>query len=238
MLFFYLRHGDPVYRPDSLTPLGQRQAEALAHRLTQFGLDRVYASSSVRAQQTARPTCELLKCEPVVLDWCHEQLAYDQLSYTDGDGRRSWLFQNAGMRRLLNSPEVRALGADWFHHPAFADTSYAEGIRRIAKETDALFASLGYRHLPDEGIWDAEHPSSLRVALFAHQGFGQAFLSWVLDIPYPLFSTHFDMGHTGMTVIEFPEEPGRFAPCVLELANDGHLWREGLPTHYQNRVRF
>ena len=33
MLFFYVRHGDPVYDPDQLTPLGRRQAEALAKRL-------------------------------------------------------------------------------------------------------------------------------------------------------------------------------------------------------------
>lgn len=238
MLFFYLRHGDPVYNPDSLTPLGQRQAEALARRLAQFGLDRIYASSSTRALQTAQPTCELLKRQPIVLEWCHEHLAYSQLDYAGKDGRRTWLFQNAEMRRFLNSPEIRKLGVEWFRHEAFAGTPYAEGIRRIAKETDAFLAELGYRHLPEQGVWRAERPNAERVALFAHQGFGQAFLSWILDIPYPLFSTHFDMGHTGMTVIEFPEEEGEFVPCVLELANDGHLWREGLPTHYQNRVRF
>ena len=32
MLFFYIRHGDPIYSPDSLTPLGRRQAEALGRR--------------------------------------------------------------------------------------------------------------------------------------------------------------------------------------------------------------
>jgi len=29
MILFYVRHGDPIYDPDSLTPLGKRQAEAL-----------------------------------------------------------------------------------------------------------------------------------------------------------------------------------------------------------------
>ena len=28
MLLFYLRHGDPIDNPDSLTPLGMRQADA------------------------------------------------------------------------------------------------------------------------------------------------------------------------------------------------------------------
>ena len=35
MLLFYIRHGDPVYDPDSLTPLGLKQAEAVAKRLLQ-----------------------------------------------------------------------------------------------------------------------------------------------------------------------------------------------------------
>ena len=30
MLFYYVRHGDPIYTPDSLTELGHRQAEAVA----------------------------------------------------------------------------------------------------------------------------------------------------------------------------------------------------------------
>ena len=65
-----------------------------------------------------------------------------------------------------------------------------------------------------------------------------AFLSCVLDIPYPQFSTHFDMGHSGMTVLEFPEKPGWSIPRALQISNDSHLYESGLPTHYQNRLFF
>ena len=61
MLFFYIRHGDPIYNPDSLTPLGERQAEAVGKRLALFGIDEIYASTSNRAQLTAKPLCELVK---------------------------------------------------------------------------------------------------------------------------------------------------------------------------------
>ena len=33
MLLFYVRHGDPIYNPDSLTELGIKQAEALVIRM-------------------------------------------------------------------------------------------------------------------------------------------------------------------------------------------------------------
>ena len=46
MLLFYVRHGDPIYDPDSLTPLGLKQADALAKRLCRYGIDEIYSSSS------------------------------------------------------------------------------------------------------------------------------------------------------------------------------------------------
>ena len=63
MILYYVRHGDPIYNPDSLTPLGQRQAEAVGKRLALYGIDEVYSSDSNRAMQTAEPTCQLLKKE-------------------------------------------------------------------------------------------------------------------------------------------------------------------------------
>jgi hypothetical protein len=53
-----------------------------------------------------------------------------------------------------------------------------------------------------------------------------------------MICSHFDMGHTGMTVIEFSDLNGISIPKVLQLSNDSHLYREGLPTDYQNRIRF
>lgn len=61
MLLFYVRHGDPVYNPDSLTPLGKRQAEAVAKRLAIYGIDKIYSSTSNRAYRTAMPLSELTK---------------------------------------------------------------------------------------------------------------------------------------------------------------------------------
>ena len=49
MLLFYIRHGDPIYTPDQLTDLGQRQAEAVGHRLGLYGIDKIFSSTSTRA---------------------------------------------------------------------------------------------------------------------------------------------------------------------------------------------
>ena len=95
MLFFYLRHGDPIYDPDSLTPLGKRQAEALGKRLSTFGIDKIYSSTSIRAQETARPTCEILKQEAELLDFANEGHAWRDLTVPTENGGRTWLFHHA-----------------------------------------------------------------------------------------------------------------------------------------------
>ncbi len=240
MLFFYIRHGDPIYDPDGLTPLGFRQAEALARRLAAYGLDRIYVSSSERAKLTARPTSELLHMTPTVLDWANEGYAWKDLAVPCGQrGRYDWAAVIPEYKKKFNSPTVRARGRDWAEDPVFAGTRFAAGIQRIQHEADNLLNNLGYRHDLENNRYIPVRPNGDRIALFAHQGFGWAFLSCVLDIPYPQFCTHFDMGHSGMTVIEFGDQDGDAVfPKVLELANDSHLYRDGLPTRYQNRISF
>ena len=237
MLFFYVRHGDPIYIPDSLTPLGERQAEAAAHRLATFGIDKIYASTSTRAMLTAKPTCELVRKELTTLDFCNESHAWNQLAVVENE-RRMWLFQNAKARQTLVSPELLALGENWTEHPDFAAYPFREGIERIRRESDAFFLSLGYEHIPGTGAYRCVAPTEERVALFAHQGFGLAFLSCLLDIPYPRFVVHFDMNHTGITAIDFKEEGGIAIPRVLTLSNDSHLYEAHLPLDYNHEFRF
>ena len=238
MLLYFIRHGDPTYQPNRLTPLGRRQAESVGRRLSIHGIDKIYSSDSQRAMETAQPLAEILKKEIVLLPWANEDLAWQVLAPENPElGRKVWAFGDERFLPLFNSREVRALGDKWYTHPAFAQyPSFETGIERIRREADSLLLELGYRHDRENCCYEAVRPNEDRVALFAHQGFGLAFLSQVLDIPYPQFSTLFDMGHTGMTVLEFANKPGPVFPRADQVASDGHLYRDGLPTKYQNRV--
>lgn len=234
MFLYYVRHGDPIYDPDSLTPLGKRQAEAISHRLSVHGLDEIYVSSSNRAIMTAQPTCEILKKEPVVLDWTNEKYAWEQLT-TETNGRLDWGFHTESIRSLFTTKEMRSLGNLWYEHPVFEGTQYKEGYLRIRKETHAFLASQGFVFDEEKGQYRNCIKNDKRVALFAHQGFGLAFLSCVMDIPYPEVCTKMDMTHSGMTVIWFDPDKEYVIPCILELSNDSHLYKDGLPTKYANR---
>ena len=237
MLFFYIRHGDPIYNPDMLTPLGQEQAKAVSKRLSLFGIDRIFSSSSNRARQTAMPTCALMKKEMTVCDWANEGHVWQEFTVVKENGNRIWGFQDEKTVELFNSKEMRDLGDAWYTHPTLHE-GFKNGMERINREVDEFFLSLGYRHDRQNGRFEVVFSNNERVALFAHQGFGMSFFSSVLDIPYPVFSTHFDMGHTGVSVVDFTEHNGYVYPKILQLSNDSHLYREGILTGYQNLIRF
>lgn len=236
MLLFYVRHGDPIYNPNMLTPLGEKQAHAVAKRLAAHGLDEIYSSPSVRARQTAQPTADMTKLPVTEVDFADEAHAWRDLTTKTEDGRNTWLFQYTPTRMLLTSKEVRDLGDEWYRHPDL--TQYEAGIKRVYDNVDAFMSSLGYEHERYNGRYKVTRRNDKRVALFAHQGFGLAFLSSLLDIPYPTFSTHFDMSHSNLTVIDFNEEGGYAIPRVMTLSNDSHIYKEGLPTKYNNEIYF
>ena len=236
MLLYYVRHGDPIYDPDSLTPLGKRQAEAVAKRLAVYGLDEVYVSSSQRAKETAQPTCEILKIEPIEIDWANESYAWRDFAVETDNNGKYWSFQTPSYIKIFNSEEVRCLGDKWYEHPSFRDTNFGNGIRRIQKESDKFFENLGYKHDRKQHIYLSEKPNDKRIALFAHQGFGLLFLSQLLDEFVPQFTTHFDICHSSVTVIEFKDMGGITVPKVLSLGNDSHIYAEGLPTKYNNTI--
>ncbi len=236
MLLYYIRHGDPIYDPDSLTPLGHRQAEAIGRRLAIYGLDEIYVSPSTRARLTAQPTCEILKKEPTVLPFVDESLAWADYGVTTASGRYTWGFNDIPTRTLMNAPEVRALGDEWYTHPALAGTRFERGVRWMREGVDDFFLSHGYRHDRAAHHYIPEAPNDKRIAIFAHQGAGLAFLSALLDIPYNTFCLHYDIGHTGMTVVNFAVIGGICIPQVLQHSGDGHLYHESLGTRYHNVI--
>ena len=228
MLLFYIRHGEPVYKPDSLTPNGELQAEAIGRRLAKYGVDRVFSSTSNRAIQTARPTCRLLNKELTQLEFCRERHSFDAVAIENEQGKRGWMFENDRCRRLFTDPSVLSLGSNWYEHPAFGENQIGEKLERIYHQADDFLRELGYDHERGVGRYKVLRSNRERVALFAHQGFGLLFMSFLLDIPFPQFCNHFDLCHSSMTVIDF-QEIGEYAiPKLLTVSNDGHLYHEQL----------
>lgn len=231
MILYYVRHGDPIYQPNQLTPLGHMQAHAMAKRLAVAGIDEIYCSSSQRAMETAQPLCDILKKEMILQEWCNEKYAYRTLS-VPGPEKRIWGFNDADTRKLWATREILDLGHSWYEHPAFRDTTFKTGILDIHKHADVFLEMLGYRRDDELLCYHAIRENHRKIALVAHDGMGGAILSHVLGIPYPQFVLRTGMGHSTVTVVEFRERDGLVIPRVRTYSNDSHLYREGYPTEY------
>ncbi len=227
MVLYYIRHGDPIYNPDSLTELGYKQAQALAERMVSFSLDEIYTSTSNRAILTAKPTCERLGINPIALDFANEGHAWNDLSIGG-----FWLFQDKASIELFASEEIRKMGQNWYNHPVFLPHNFEKGIKRIENAVDEWLLELGYKHDRKNGRYEIVKPNNKNIALFAHQGFGLAFLSSLLDIPYPEFVVRFDICHTGLTAIKFCDYGSFVIPKVLSFSNEAHLYKNKVPLNY------
>jgi len=248
MLVFYVRHGDPIYDPDQLTPLGERQAESVAKRIALFGVDEVYASSSKRAIMTSAPTCDLLHKEVKILDFLNENYLNDTLALPAKKGKHKWVWSHPDTANLLARRDVREMGEEWYKHPLFEKYHFENTILPINRQIDEFFTLLGYEHDSEKGLYRvAERHPEKRIAIFAHETMGKLFMSHLLDIPFPYYATHFEMKHSAITVIRFDDGgfvedsdgPIEYARArVLTLSNDSHLYKDGLPlTHNSARIR-
>ena len=199
-----------------------------------FGSGLIYSSPSNRAMQTAQPLSEILKKPVNTLDWCHESLAWNEFTVADSSGQRNWMFWNDAVRDKFTEKSVLDLRNDWYKDPFF-DAKVGEGVKRVNNALDEFLKGFGYIHDRERGVYRLTGETGKRIAIFAHQGFSMIFFSSLLDIPYPVFSTRFDISHSCVSLINFPSTNRDIViPKLLQHSNDSHLYKEGLPTKYNN----
>lgn len=234
MLLYVIRHGDPIYDPDSLTELGRKQAAALSRRLAVHGLDKIYTSPMIRAIQTAEPTCELLGLPYKIEEWASENDAFQKFYKDYDDGRHTWCFEQQSTN--FNT-EKNSQRKDWYNIEEFGNDPerLKEFFEHTAAEGDKFLAKLGY--VRDGYNYRITAPNDDRVALFCHEGISSIWLPHVLNIPPQIFWSAFTFSHTGVTIIRFENNPnGVTAPRVLCLSDMSHIYESGLPYKYKNRL--
>ncbi len=237
MIIYYIRHGDPCYDPDSLTELGIKQAAALSKRLIDSSIDDIYSSSSTRAIQTAMPTAKLYNKEIIQLEWAHESIAWDFFAKPVNGKGKTWIFRIPKYVEMFAKDEVYALRNNWYEYNELDDENFKKGVKFYQEKVYDFLETLGYKYNKEKHGYEQVFENNKKIALFAHQGFFIAFLSTVLDIPYPLISLHFDMQHSGMTIIDFQNLNGTIYPKVLQLSNDSHLYKENMATTYNHKFK-
>ena len=232
MLLYIVRHGEPNYVTDELTPRGRLQAEAVGKRLHAAGIQEIYSSPMKRARQTAEPACRLLGLPCHIEEWAHE-VEDDRLTpFPDGVLKSISELQNALYREngLIDLPYDRAYEA-----PGFNSCNMQSAVVEIEAGGRDFLERLGYKE--ENGVYRILRRNQDRVALFCHTVMARSWLSTLLHIPIHLMWAGFTYTHSGVTVLEFPNYANGFtAPRCLCYSDTSHLYAHGPDMLYDCRV--
>lgn len=219
MLLYIIRHGEPNYQTDSLTPIGRVQAEAVGERLARLKMDQVFSSPMGRAQETAAPLCRLLGLPCEIEPWAHE--IGDELLTCWPDGQPKSVSRlprtvfRAENAHLL--PYDRAAESEGLRH-----TRMNEALSFLEEQGHQFLSRLGYQY--ENGVYRILRPNEKKVALFCHAAFSRAWISILLRIPLNVMWAGLDYDLTGVTALEFTNEPdGRTVPLCRYYNDTSHL---------------
>lgn len=224
MRLYIIRHADPDYVLDSLTPAGHLEAAALAKRMTQIAPTHLYCSPLQRARHTCQYTEKLLGLSATIEPWTHEVSDCRQ-EYTPGGNLCIWDCP----AELIRASTPLPTADNWHESPYFSTPLYRQRFDEIRASSDAFLARHGY--LREGGRYRIIAPNRDRLAVFCHGGFGLWWLAHLLEIPLPLVFAGFFLPPSSITTILFDERSTTWAtPRALGTGDISHLYAAGLPT--------
>jgi probable phosphoglycerate mutase len=204
-----IRHGDPDYAHDSLTPKGVVEAQRLAKALRDIAIDDLYVSPLGRAQETCAYTAQEKQLAPVTLDWLRER----------GIKRGPVYLWEAPGEMFLRSDALPTQN-DW-HLPDGAMPEGDEQYRRVRDGFDGLLSAYGY--VREGHGYRVDGGSDKRIALFCHKGVILTLLADILHWALPMVFVSLHIHPSGVTRLEMVERQG-FAHLKALAINDlSHL---------------
>lgn len=235
MKLYIVRHADPDYSIDSLTPKGWREAELLAGRLESIDA-HCYCSPLGRARDTSAESLRRMSLrrghtvEAEIMPWLRE---FDAKVPDPKTGK-------------IRSVAWDVLPSYWAEHPELFDreswltseyltsSDTAEKVQAVNEGIDGILARHGYRR--DGRIYRAERPNEESVMIFCHFGVESVILGHLLGIsPFALWHGFIALP-TGVTVLNTEErEEGTAAFRCSRFGDLSHLDVAGEPEAFSGR---
>lgn len=231
MRLLIIRHGDPDYEHDSLTPKGWHEAELLAERLCNTDITEFYVSPLGRAKATASCTLQRLGREAVVCEWLREFASQIQRpDLTDGARKIAWDW----LPQDWAQEECFYLRDQWMLHPVMREAHVGEEYSWVTGQLDALLAEHGY--VRDHGFYRVEHSNRDTLAFFCHFGVESVLLSHLCDISPMQIWHHMAAAPTSVTTVYTEERRRGIASFrVASFGDLSHLYVAGEETSFSAR---
>ena len=231
MNIIIIRHGDPDYVNDTLTPKGRDEAIALAKFLKNASVTKFYCSPMGRARDTVAPTLSMRGERAQILDWLHE-FPECVLDPDNGTVHVPW---DLNPRLWTGIPELYDKDK-WFDNDIYKTGNAYEVYKYICTGLDELLESYGY--VREGGVYKAERPNRDTIVLVCHFGVMGAILSHLLGIS-PVVLWHGTIcPPTGITWLSTEErQPGIAYFRCNRFGDSSHLYLDGQRPSRAGRFR-
>ncbi len=247
MRLLFIRHGDPNYELDTLTPTGRIEAELLAERMMHEKITEIFVSPLGRAKATAEPTLKKLHASAAVKDWLREFPAVVDLTkdpslaamYPDTPKNEDGTLE---LRKVFWDimPDTWTGDERYFDKEAWKETPPAkagdleEVFERVRGGFDELLAAHGY--VRENGHYRTEEGNHETLVFFCHFGLISVLLAHLWGVS-PYITPHMlALAPTSVTEV-FTEErkKGEVIFRATKIGDISHLYAAGREPSFSAR---
>lgn len=253
MRLIFIRHAEPDYDIDNLTPKGEREAALLADRVCKWNVTDFYCSPLGRAKATAAYSLDRLKRTATVYEWLTEFEHYIIDPVTGRHGIPWDLMPDY----FTNEPLFYDKD-NWFRAPLYRTNPDIEtGYRDVCNGMDRLLSMYGY--FRDGDCYHVQHNNSNQgkasiihgsnanapvntsanapvqedgrtIVLFCHLGVTCVMLSHLIGVsPVMLWQGTF-LAPSSVTIVNSEERMNNTAYFrIQQLGSTSHLYAAGEP---------
>ncbi len=223
MRLYIIRHADPDYPNKTLTPDGHLEAQALAKRMANLGLDRIYCSPKGRALHTMQYIADAINMEANILNWTAEldSLCFEATPPWHVD--TAWDFPG----EVFLNHKTLPTHSDWDKQAELKALNTKEVFEDLIKNSDEFLETLGFERQGTR--YRVVRPNSEKVAVFTHGGFILTWLAHLLQIPLTITWAGFWLAPSSVTTILFDQRSPEWAtPRCIGLGDTSHLYEAKL----------
>ncbi len=225
MRLLFIRHGDPDYSIDNLTPQGRIEAQCLADYMKNVEVKDFYVSPLGRAQATAKYTLDAIGGDATMYPWLRE---FEPKIYRpDKNGELSnvsWDWLPADWMGDSRMYDVNR----WYEHDVFKNSEVKEKYDMVSNGIDSVLASHGYLRQGVGGLYTVEQANNDTLAFFCHFGVTCVMLSHIINCSPMILWHNFCAAPTSITTVYTEERrPGVASFRVSGFGDVSHLAIKG-----------
>lgn len=217
MNLYFIRHAEPDYEHDTITPTGHGQAEKLAEYYADLKVDELYHSSMGRAGITASYLAKKWNIEAKAIDWARE-LKWGKSNGDANDKMSPWSLKD----KIIATTQTYPKADEWKNLPELQNDQLVSDYEIHCNALDDFLAEHGYIRC-GQG-YKAVAPNDKTVVIVCHGGVISALISYLTNVPFFQYISHMGVDLTAVSKFNLRGQGNEFHPAqVIYINSQTHL---------------